>query len=55
MTEKKPKKKPEHDDVIPMRDPSRGRDSRGRPMLVFPRSLLINEACLLYTSPSPRD
>ena len=41
MTEKKPKKKPEHDDVIPMLDPSRGRDSRGRPMLVFPRSLLI--------------
>ncbi|WP_169702097.1 hypothetical protein [Janibacter terrae] len=53
MTEKKPKKKPEHDDVIPMRDPSRGRDSRGRPMLVFPRSLLINEAPRRSSQPPP--
>lgn len=32
------------DEVIPVRDPRRGRDGRGRPMLTIPRRRLVNEA-----------
>lgn len=39
-------KKASEDDgeVIPVRDPRRGRDGRGRPMLTIPKRRLVNEA-----------